>query len=176
MKKAVIILVAFFFTTAPLHAAPAMPKIGEPFTKARAQLYAAGWRADPLAHLSSGEHMGLERQLVENGYPEVDSCSEGLSFCILQYTKGDACLRIQTQGEQIRLMKVYRWSSECRQRAAGEEKNALPADVRYLLQWSSDCENFGQCRGIETYLLKLKRKYRKDLEMMRILNADKSPD
>lgn len=169
MNKAIVIVVALLSATVPVNAAPAVLKVGEPFIKARKQLYAAGWRADPLAHLSSGEHMGLERQLVENGYAEVDSCSEGLSFCILQYTKGDACLRLQTQGEQIRWMKVDQWSSDCRERSADEERNALPADVRYLIQWRKDCELADECKRTQRFLLKLKQKYRHDPVIMQIL-------
>ncbi len=169
MTKAVGIVVAILAATSLAQAAPAGLKAGESFTKARRQLYAAGWRPDPLAHLSSGEYMGLERQLVEKGYAEVDSCSEGLSFCILQYTKGEMCLRLQTQGEQIRLMKVDRWSSECRERGAGEKENATPADVRYLIQWRGDCELAGECQRADRFLLKLKKKYARDPVVMHIL-------
>ncbi|TFW22755.1 hypothetical protein [Duganella callida] len=170
MSKTVVV-VALLLSAALVHAAPAALKIGDPFITARKQLYAAGWRADPPAHLASGEHMGLERQLVENGYAEVDSCSEGLSFCIFQYVKGGACLRLQTQGEQIRLMKVDRWSSECRERGADQEKNALPADVRYLIQWRNDCELAGQCQRTQRLLPKLKRKYKHDPVIMQILES-----
>src|ERR1700712_3366836 len=73
--------------------------VGEPFTKARMKLHTDGWRADPLAHAATGEYMGLDRQLVQSGYSEVDYCSVGKSFCVLQYTKGNACLRLHTEGE-----------------------------------------------------------------------------
>lgn len=150
-------------------------QIGESFVKARARLTAAGWQADPGSHLSSGEYMGLDRLLIQSGYSEVDYCSVGKSFCILQYTKDGACLRVHTQGEQIRSMKVERWSSDCRDRGADEQGQQPPADVRYLIQWKRDCEKFGQCRGIDSYLLKLKKKYRQDHEIMTILNVYKSP-
>lgn len=171
MKKFALTAIALLTVTSLGYASPAALKAGAPFTKAREQLYAAGWRADPLAHLSSGEYMGLERQLVENGYTEVDSCSEGLSFCIHQYTKGNGCLRLQTQGEQIRLMKVDRWSSECRERNANEGKKALPADVRYLIQWRRDCELAGECQKTSRLLLKLTKKYADDPTIMQILNS-----
>lgn len=172
MSRAFVIIVASIVAPLLAQAAPVALKASEPFIKARKQLYAAGWRADPLAHLSSGEYMGLERKLVERGYTEVDSCSEGRSFCIFQYTKGDACLRLQTQGEQIRLMKVDRWSNECRQREAGEKENTPPADVRYLIQWRSDCELAGECQRRNRFLLKLKKKYAHDPAIMQILKSE----
>ncbi|MYM41185.1 hypothetical protein [Duganella qianjiadongensis] len=171
MSRVFIIVVASLVAPLLVHAAPAALKAGEPFVKARKQIYAAGWRADPLAHLSSGEYSGVERLLVERGYTEVDSCSEGLSFCIFQYTRGDACLRLQTQGEQIRLMKVDRWSSECRERRADEEEIMPPADVRYLIQWWNDCELAGECQKTNRFLLKLKRKYAHDPAIMQILRS-----
>ena len=125
----------------------AMPQAGENFVNARTRLYAAGWRADPLSHASSGEYMGLDRLLIQSGYLEVDYCSVGKSFCTLQYLKGQACLRVHTQGEQIQAMKVERWSNDCREREAAERPDLPPADVRYLVQWKSDCENFGQFTG-----------------------------
>lgn len=149
---------------------------GESFVKARARLLAAGWRADSRSHLSSGEYMGLDRLLVQNGYSEVDYCSVGKSLCVLQYTKREACLRVHTQGEQILSMKVEHWSNDCREPGTDEQSQAPPADVRYLAQWNSDCEKFGQCRGINTFLLKLKKKYRQDHEIMTTLNAYRLPD
>jgi hypothetical protein len=108
---AVVVLLSLF----PIaQSKPIALKVGEPFTAARMKLYADGWRADRFAHSANGDYMGLERQLMQRGYSEVEVCSLGLSFCILQYTKGKECLRLQTQGEQIRFMKVDRWSNECR--------------------------------------------------------------
>ncbi|WP_348694791.1 hypothetical protein [Duganella fentianensis] len=151
-------------------------QVRESFVKARVRLIAAGWHADPNAHLASGEYMGLDRILVQNGYPEIDYCSVDKSLCVLQYIKGDQCIRIHTQGEEIRSMKIEMWSNDCRDRGADEQGQKPPADVRYLAQWKNDCENYGQCRGINAYFLKLKKKYRRDHEIMTILNAEKLPD
>ncbi|MFC0168120.1 hypothetical protein ACFFKC_08510 [Pseudoduganella danionis] len=149
-----------------------MLQVGESFVKAQARLIAAGWQADPHSHLASGEYMGLDRMLVQSGYSEVDYCSVGKSLCVLQYIKGNRCLRVHTQGEEIRSMKVEMWSNDCRERGADEQGQKPPADVRYLAQWKNDCENYGQCRGIDAYFLKLKKKYRQDHEIMTILNAE----
>jgi hypothetical protein len=150
-------------------------KVGEPFTKARTKIHAVGWRADPLAHAATGEYMGLDRQLVQSGYSEVDYCSVGKSFCVLQYTKGKACLRLHTQGEQIRSMKVERWSNDCRKPGVGEGANLLPADVRYIAQWRNDCENFGQCQGVDGFLYKVKKKYARDPAIMKVLRSYDNP-
>lgn len=175
--KNIPIVIAMLVGFAPIALANStVLKVGAPFVKARASLIAAGWQADPHSHLASGEYMGLDRMLVQNGYPEVDYCSVDKSLCVLQYIKGYRCLRIQTQGEEIRSMKVEMWSNDCRERGADEQDQKPPADVRYLAQWKNDCENFGQCRGINAYFLKLKKKYRRDHEIMTILNAEKLPD
>lgn len=166
---AISVLLSFFQFA---HAKQIALKVGEPFTTARAKLYADGWRADPLAHAASGDYMGLERQLMQSGYSEVDYCSLGLSFCVLQYTKGKTCLRLQTQGEQIRFMKVDRWSNECRDQGQDDVQNVLPAEVRYAIQWRSDCEHFGRCKGSDRFLLKIKKKYARDPAVTKVLNSD----
>lgn len=175
MKLASIGLATLFGFVSIASANSTVLQTGESFVKARARLLAEGWRADPRAHLASGEYMGLDRLLVQSGYMEVDYCSAGKSFCTFQYTKGEACLRVQTQGEQIRSMKIEHWSNECREHGADEPEQVPPADVRYLVQWTDDCEKFGQCRGITAFALKLKKKYLWDREVMRILNAHESP-
>jgi len=149
-------------------------QVGEPFVEARVRLYVAGWRADPRSHASSGDYMGLDRQLVQNGYSEVDYCSVGKSFCTLQYIKGKACLRVHTQGEEMSSMKVESWSLDCRERGENEPAKLPPADVRYLAQWIGDCKNFGQCRGIGTYVRELKKKYAGDREMTAIIDDYKA--
>ncbi|EEF26806.1 conserved hypothetical protein [Ricinus communis] len=101
-------------------AKPIALHVGAPFTTARAKLYAAGWRADPAAHAATGDYDGVDRLLVHAGYFEVDYCSLGKTFCVLQYIRGNACLRLHTQGEEIRLMKVERWTDDCREKWPGE--------------------------------------------------------
>jgi hypothetical protein len=174
MKSGVIAIAILVSFTSPAPAEPvtldAEKLVGEPFTKARAKLYAYGWRADPLVH-ATGDYVGLERQLVQRGYSEVDYCSVGKSYCVLQYTKGNACLRLHTEGEKIRSMKVEGWSNDCREKEASEEANLLPADVRYAAQWRSDCDNFGQCEGADGFLHKLKKKYARDPAIMKVLRS-----
>lgn len=171
MIKIAITLTVLIGYASLAHADSAMPQVGEKFVEAQTRLHADGWRADPGSHASSGEYMGLDRLLVQSGYPEVDYCSVGKSFCTLQYVKGKACLRVQTQGEQISEMKVERWSNACRDRRADEQTHVLPADVRYVAQWKGDCEKFGQCDGFDAYLRAAKKKYAQDAEVMRVLNT-----
>ena len=175
MNKITIAMSVIVAFTSLARAEPAALKVGEPFTKARAQLYADGWRADSLAHAATGEYMGLDRQLVQGGFSEVDYCSVGKSFCVFQYTKGEACLRLHTQGEQIRAMKIERWSHQCRERGRSEAAKMLPADVRYMAQWRNDCENFGQCKGADSFPLKLRKKYAHDPVVMKALTSYQNP-
>ncbi len=175
MNNVTVAIAMLIGCAALARAEPAALNVGEPFIKARAKLYADGWRADSLAHAATGEYMGLDRQLVQSGFSEVDYCSVGKSFCVFQYTKGATCLRLHTKGEQIRSMRVERWSSDCRERGQSEKANILPADVRYLGQWRSDCENFGQCKGADGFLARLKKKYARDPVVMKVLTSYANP-
>ncbi|MGZ3183761.1 MAG: hypothetical protein ACXU8N_15095 [Telluria sp.] len=145
------------------------PKVGEVFTIARVRLLAAGWAPDPGAHLASGEWMGLDRDLMEAGYPEVDFCSVDTAQCVLQYVKDSHCVRLQTRGEAISTMVVENWTSECRTMRPDEPATNPPADVRYLTQWRKDCEEFGHCRGMDRFLRNLKKKYAGDPVISRLL-------
>lgn len=175
MNSAVVAIAVLVGCTSFARAAPVALNVGEPFTEARAKLYADGWRADSLAHAATGEYMGLDRLLVQSGFPEVDYCSVGKSFCVLQYIKGEACLRLHTQGEQVRSMKVESWSNDCRERGQNGETNLLPGDARYLAQWRNDCENYGQCKGVDQFLVQLKKKYARDPVVMETLNSYEYP-
>ena len=150
---------------------------GEPFIDARKRLIALGWHADPMSHARPGDYIGLERVLLQEGFPEVDYCSGGKTFCVLQYVKGSSCLRLQTQGENIRQMKVQSWSNDCRERFPDEPTDALPNDARYLLQWRQLCEDFGQCAGLDIYSRNVKEKYKNNEEIStRLANVETPPE
>lgn len=159
MKKLFSLVGMLYAASSIAEAAPLGLRVGENFAKARVKLYADGWRADPGAHLSSGEYFGVDRLLIQSGYDEVDFCSMGKSFCTFQYLRNSNCLRLQTEGEQIHTMKIKRWSDQCRQQAADDNQHLPPADIRYLAQWHTDCKDFGQCEGFDNYLMMLKKKY-----------------
>ena len=66
-------------------------------------------------HKNDGyEYSGAEQRLAERNFFEVDFCSvDRGALCVLYYAKGNACLRIDTTGEQVKWMRVTRWSNEC---------------------------------------------------------------
>ncbi|MGE1172761.1 hypothetical protein [Pseudomonas sp. BW7P1] len=65
-------------------------------------------------HTSDGyEYGGVERELAARDFLELDTCSFDSSRCILFYSKKDACLRVDTMGEQLKDMAVTRWADEC---------------------------------------------------------------
>ena len=141
------------------HAETFSIRAGEQFAAVRAKLYATGWRADPEAHAGVGDYFGVDRRLIERGFDEVDYCSLGKTFCVFQYRRAGACLRLQTEGEQIAAMRVVSWSRECREQAADEPPVVLPAEVRFLLQRRGDCKQFGDCDSVDAYSRKVARKY-----------------
>jgi len=175
MTKLWFAVIALVGLTSLVHPKPFALCAGELFTNARAKLHAEGWHADPTAHAATGEYAGLDRQLAHAGYFEVDYCSVGKSFCVLQYTRGKACLRLLTQGEEIRSMRIERWSNDCREKGENEEANLLPSDVRYVTQWRNKCEDYEQCKGADGSLLKLKRKYARNPEIMKVLRSNNNP-
>ena len=83
------------------------------FTSARKSLIKAKWVPVPMHANDHYVYEGVEKQLVKRGFKEVDSCSMDSSRCILFYKRGHECLRLDTIGEQLAMMKVEQWSSEC---------------------------------------------------------------
>lgn len=78
----------------------AVPKInGMPITRARVALIGAGWK--PVNHGGPADRIDdRERELVEKGVVEVDSCSgTGFGYCAYDYTRTDARLAVTTVGD-----------------------------------------------------------------------------
>lgn len=178
--KLILIAACYLIAALPFlsRAAPLPLKEGESFTYARSKLQAAGWKMDPAAHIGAGKYFGVDRRLIERGFAEVDACSLGKTFCVVQYKQGSSCLRLQTEGEQIAAMRVVGWSRECRDSAADEPPIVLPAEVRFLRQRRDECEQFGDCDGVDTYSKKVQKKYARNREFMKLLqiNARRNPD
>lgn len=87
---------------------------GAPFVKVRSQLIKAGWKPIRVHAAGPYEYSGTEKHLVERNFVEVDSCSTDRgSLCILYYAKDGKCLRLDTAGEQVDLMRVTRWDDSC---------------------------------------------------------------
>ncbi|QJE02742.1 hypothetical protein HH212_24320 [Massilia forsythiae] len=171
MKNRTITSIFLIVATSIAQAASPALGVGEPFIKAQEKLQAEGWRADLSAHAASGEYTGVERQLVQDGFAEVDYCSLGESLCVFQYIRNNACLRLHAKGEETRSMKIESWSNQCREKGASEDVNPLPADVRYAMQWRGDCDNFGQCEGMNEYLRNLEKKYAGQPAILKLLGA-----
>lgn len=179
MKLILIALCYLIVSLASISRAATLPlKKGEAFVLAKSKLHSAGWRADPHSHAGVGEYFGVDRRLIEGGFDEVDYCSLGKTFCVFQYKRAQSCLRMHTEGEQITAMRVVSWSSECRARASDEIPILLPAEVRFLLQRRGECEQFGDCDGIDAYSRKVEKKYARNREIMKALqfNARQTPD
>lgn len=76
---------------------------GELFLRARVRIIASGWKPNHMHRNDNYEYTGAERQLAERGFLEVDSCSvDAAANCVLYYTRGSSCLRVDTVGEQVR--------------------------------------------------------------------------
>jgi hypothetical protein len=89
-------------------------KVGEPFLSARAKILRSGWHPIPMHANENYEYWGTERVLNDQKFVEVDFCSvDAGSLCVLYYMKGTKCLRLGTVGEQLKYMKVTRWTEEC---------------------------------------------------------------
>lgn len=94
-------------------ASPSM-KVGEPFLIARSRILRTGWHPIRMHNNDDYEYFGAEKELVDRKFLEVDSCSmDAGALCILYYSKGTKCLRVDTVGEQLNEMKVTRWTDEC---------------------------------------------------------------
>lgn len=89
-------------------------KVGEQFLVARSRILQAGWHPIRMHENDGYEYFGAERELTDQKFLEVDSCSmDAGALCILYYSKGSKCLRVDTAGERLNQMKVTRWTDEC---------------------------------------------------------------
>ncbi|MHA3735394.1 hypothetical protein ACXR0M_06920 [Pseudomonas sp. Eth.TT006] len=80
---------------------------------ARSKLIKQGWTPTHMPTTDGYEYSGVEKELAARKFFELDTCSFDSSRCILYYTKKDACLRVDTIGEQFNAMTVTRWTREC---------------------------------------------------------------
>jgi hypothetical protein len=88
-------------------------KEGELFTKTRAQLLRDKWKPIPMNLHNKYAYEALAQKLVNQKFTEVEACSVDTSNCDFFYKKDGKCLRLDTIGEQIKIMKVVQWSNEC---------------------------------------------------------------
>jgi hypothetical protein len=89
-------------------------KVGESFLVTRPRIIRSGWHPTRMHVNDDYEYSGTERKLADRKFMEVDSCSmDAGALCILYYSKGKKCLRVDTMGEQLKDMKVTRWTDDC---------------------------------------------------------------
>lgn len=89
-------------------------RLGESFLKARSRLFKQGWMPIHMHDKDSYVLSGSETLLAQRKIYEVDSCSMDLGVnCIFYYRKRQECMRIDTLGEEVKDMKISRWSREC---------------------------------------------------------------
>ncbi len=82
---------------------------GMPFLTARKSLIRNGWR--PVK--TKPVYGAVEKILIDAHITEVESCAMDKAVCILNYRKGNKCLRLFIKGEEIKDMYVYEWSNDC---------------------------------------------------------------
>ncbi|MBC8017318.1 MAG: hypothetical protein H7X83_02210 [Verrucomicrobia bacterium] len=88
-------------------------KKGMPFLAARTLLLHKGWRPINVHEGDNFSYIGIDKILVKANIKEVESCAMDKAVCIFNYKKCDKCLRLFTQGEKIKGMRVYEWTYDC---------------------------------------------------------------
>jgi hypothetical protein len=89
-------------------------KVGEPFLKARTRIIKHGWKPIRMHESDHYEYSGTEKDLVDRGFREVDSCSiDAGVLCTMYYNKKKECLRLETRGEQVNDIRLRLWLKEC---------------------------------------------------------------
>ena len=86
----------------------------QPFTEARIFLLSSKWK--PLkVHSTKDDYLNsnVNEDLVKLGFIEAFACSVDTSNCDFFYKKNGKCLRVDAVGEEIKYMKIVRWSEEC---------------------------------------------------------------
>lgn len=89
-------------------------KIGETLLDVRTRLLGLGWTPVHVHSNDNYSYSGAEARLVERHFFEVDSCSTDRGAnCVLYYRRQRQCLRLDTVGEEVKDMKITRWTNEC---------------------------------------------------------------
>lgn len=81
--------------------------------KAKEALISKGWRpVNP--HRGDGyRYIGVENDLINKGYQEIESCATDRALCIFVYGKNQKCIKLLTQGEEVQAMRVISISHGC---------------------------------------------------------------
>jgi hypothetical protein len=87
---------------------------GMPFIAARKLLIQKGWRPINVHEGENSRYMGgIDGTLIDADILEVESCAMDKALCIFNYKKGNKCIRVFTQGEEIKDIRVTHWKFEC---------------------------------------------------------------
>lgn len=86
---------------------------GMGFQKARTSLHKAGWHTRTMHVKNQYTYIGTENTMRNHGVRGIESCAIDRPVCIINYKKGNACLRIFTLGEEFKDLRVDSWSLDC---------------------------------------------------------------
>ena len=103
------------FATLPLivSAFPTPLRNGMAYTTARQLLLKDRWVPLNLHAHDGYEFIGVERELAQRNFKEVDSCSIDYSNCVMRFKRATQCLTVYAAGERVKDMKVVDWNGEC---------------------------------------------------------------
>jgi len=107
-----LLLLLVFFPPVAVHSREL--KKGMSFLSARKLLIHNGWRPINAHEGEKFRYMGgIDGTLIDAHILEVESCAMDKALCIFNYKKGAKCLRLFTQGEEIKNMRVTHWKYVC---------------------------------------------------------------
>ena len=82
-----------------------------PFLKARKLALEIGWQ--PYATQEVGRNgfpwSAAEKRMLDQGFAEISSCSEGETYCNFFYFREGKCLLLESKGEQLKFMRLAYW-------------------------------------------------------------------
>jgi len=107
-------------------------KKGMPFLTTRNMLKIKGWQPINVHEGKDFSYLGVEKILLNAQIKEVESCAMDKAICIFNYKKGDKCLRLFTQGEEIKDMRVTYWTDDCTE---GDSNFKTSPDNKRKIVW-----------------------------------------
>jgi hypothetical protein len=113
LVKEIVIMMLLVGIVFPVTVYAKQLKKGMTLSAARTLLIHKGWRAVNIHDGEKHEYVGIENLLIKANFKEVESCAIDKAVCIFNYKKGDKCLRLFTQGEEIKSMRVISWTCDC---------------------------------------------------------------
>jgi hypothetical protein len=89
-------------------------QVEDSFLVARSRILRSGWQPVRMHGKDDYDFFGTEKELTDRDFMEFASCSmDAGALCTFYYRKEAKCLRVNTIGEQLKDMKVTRWTDEC---------------------------------------------------------------